>query len=69
MMRIIFITNKPRKGAAILKTDAGLELERVECWAHTHQGRALTTKHLEHLKNKNTSYQNEKTSFTITTKK
>ena len=48
-MRIKFINRKPRKGEAILLTDGGAELERVECWAHTDKGKAQAKRTFEDL--------------------
>lgn len=36
-----------RKGAAVLLTEQGEEVTRIECWTQTHQGRAHALEHFE----------------------
>lgn len=47
-MRVIFESNAPRKGSAVLVTNQGEEVARLECWAHVHQARAMALEHFEH---------------------
>lgn len=47
-MKVCFeIDPHHRKGSAVLLTNAGEEVTRIECWAQTHQGRAMALDYFE----------------------